>query len=191
MDSNGQTTVALTVNAPAWEDGLGEEPEPPEPLQALAERIVGAALERAAVTPWLMAGEVSLLLSDDREIRALNASYRDKDRATNVLSFPGLDVVDGVAKVERPPLPALGDIAMSHGRLIAEAAELGKAPIDHFAHLLVHGVLHLLGYDHEDDPRAEAMEGIEAEILKALGFAAPYGPTANVDHVSAELCAAP
>ncbi|NJO38796.1 MAG: rRNA maturation RNase YbeY [Rhizobiales bacterium] len=192
MDSDGPTTVALTVNAPAWEDGLGEEPEPPQPLQAVAARIVRATLEAAARTPWLKAGEVSVLLTDDREIRALNAAYRQRDRATNVLSFPGLDLADGASGVVRPPAAAmLGDIVMSHERLMAEADELAKAPLDHFAHLLVHGTLHLLGYDHEDDGRALVMEALEARILKTLGRAAPYTPASEVDAGPAAPSVAP
>ncbi|MEZ5931448.1 MAG: rRNA maturation RNase YbeY [Alphaproteobacteria bacterium] len=190
MDSDGPTTVALTVNAPAWEEGLGEDLDPPEPLDAAAERIVRAALAAAVVTPWLKAGEVSLLLTDDREIRALNAAYRNKDRATNVLSFPGLDLIDGKADVGRPPAAVLGDIVISHERLVAEAAELEKAPLDHFAHLLVHGTLHLLGYDHEDDGRAEVMEALEARVLKTLGFAAPYAPVAEAEDQPAALSVA-
>jgi probable rRNA maturation factor len=180
MDSDGPTAVALTVHAPAWEDGLGEDAEPPESLGALAARIVRATLAAAARTPWLAAGEVSLLLTDDREIRALNATYRHKDRATNVLAFPGLDLIDGWAEGDRPPAVVLGDVVMSHERLIAEAGELAKAPVDHFAHLLVHGTLHLIGYDHEDDGRADAMEALEAAILRKLGRAAPYLPGHDV-----------
>ena len=179
MDSDGSTTVVLTVASAAWREALGD----PEPL---ARRIVKATLAQAAGAPWLEAAEISLLLTDDREIRSLNAAYRSKDRATNVLSFPGLDLVDGAADIPPPPERALlGDIVISLDRLRAEAAAERKALRDHFAHLLVHGALHLLGYDHDDDVRAEVMEGLEASILETLGFAAPYAPASDaVDAVT-------
>lgn len=178
MDSDGPKTVALTVTASAWRDAI----DGLEPLDALAERIVRAALEASAAETWLKAGEVSLLLTDDDEVQALNAAYRQKDRATNVLSFPGLDLVNGKAATPQPAVPAvLGDVVMSIDRLLEEAGELSKAPIDHFAHLLVHGTLHLLGYDHEDDARAEMMEAVEGRVLEGLGFAAPYEPMTDVD----------
>lgn len=189
MDSDGSTTVVLTVSSAAWRAALGD-------LEPLAERIVGATLEQAAKARWLAAGEVSLLLTDDCEIRSLNATYRSKDRATNVLSFPGLDLVEGTAlqgnAAERaataspPPGPVLlGDVAISLDRLRAEAAAEEKALHDHFAHLLVHGTLHLLGYDHDDDAQAEIMERLEASILETLGFAAPYAPVSEADAVDA------
>lgn len=189
MDSDGPATVALTVTAPTWREVIDEPDEPPD---ALVERIVRTALESAVRDGWLKAGEVSLLLTDDRQIRRLNATYRNKDRATNVLSFPGLDLADG--KADSSPLPgvlALGDVVMSIDRLIVEAKALEKAPIDHFAHLLVHGTLHLLGYDHDDDSRAEVMEALEAEILSTLGFAAPYVPIVDADDARIALSTVP
>ena len=179
MDSDGSTTVVLTVASASWQEALGD-------LGPLAERIVAATLRQAAIAPWLEAAEVSLLLTDDQEIGALNATYRSKDKATNVLSFPGLDLIDGQADKRPPSGPALlGDIAISLDRLIAEAKTEGKAIHDHFAHLLVHGTLHLLGYDHDDDLRAETMEGLEASILDQLGFAAPYAFFSKADPVDA------
>jgi len=181
MDSDGPTTVALTVTAEAWRDAVGGL-DPAAALEAFAERTVSAVMDTATAASWLKAGEVSLLLTDDQEIRALNKAYRSHDRATNVLSFPGLDLREGHVDMAPPPGSAmLGDIVMSHECLIKEAAELEKAPIDHFAHLLVHGVLHLLGYDHDSDERAEVMEGLEAKILKTLGHAAPYAPVVEAD----------
>ncbi len=192
MDSDGPTTVALTVTAEAWRTAI-DELEPPDALQAFAERVVRAALGAGTAVPWLQTGEVSLLLTDDDEIRGLNNSYRAKDRATNVLSFPGLDLADGQTAMASPPGAAiLGDIVISHERLMAEADELGKAPIDHLAHLLVHGALHLLGYDLDDDRRAEVMETLEAEILRSLGCAAPYASVIELDAVEgAAMSAAP
>lgn len=179
MDIDGSSTVALTVASTLWQDRF-------EALEPLALRIVRATLDQAALEPWLKAGEVSLLLTDDPEIRALNATYRARDRATNVLSFPGLDLIDGQATMTPPPGPAvLGDVVMSFERLAKEALAQQKGLVDHFAHLLVHGTLHLLGYDHGDDARARVMEGLEATILKTLGFSAPYAAFAEADGVGA------
>lgn len=179
MDSDRPATVALTVSAADWRgviDGLDTS----EAIGMFAERIVRAVLGASTDVAWLKTGEVSLLLTDDREIRSLNSAYRGKDRATNVLSFPGLDLIDGQADMTpQQGQVMLGDIVMSVDRSMAEAGELEKAPVDHVAHLLVHGTLHLLGFDHDDDDRAETMERLEASILQTLGFAAPYGPISD------------
>ena len=188
MDSDGPNTVALTVSADAWLDLLDESDEPPDALALWVERVVRGTLDAATDVAWLKAGEVSMLLADDEEVQRLNAAYRQKDRATNVLSFPSLDLVDGITLDRCPPgMVALGDVVISHSRLMAEASELHKTPVDHFAHLLVHGTLHLLGYDHEVDDRAETMEALEAEILKTLDFAAPYESAVDAEGRSATL----
>lgn len=111
--------------------------------------------------------ELSIRIVGAREGRALNRQYRGKDYATNVLSFP----------VELPPgiaLPLLGDLVIAAPVVAREAREQGKRPRDHYAHLTVHGVLHLLGYDHQDDTGAERMEALETRILASLGIADPY-----------------
>jgi probable rRNA maturation factor len=113
------------------------------------------------------AAELAIRLVDSDEGRALNRDYRGKDYATNVLSFPA----------ELPPelkLPLLGDLAICAPVVVREAAEQGKRPRDHWAHLTVHGVLHLLGYDHIENRDAEAMEALETRILAGLGIADPY-----------------
>lgn len=115
--------------------------------------------------------EVSLLLTDDARIRVLNRTWRGKDKPTNVLSFPtGLDE----AADEGRPL-IIGDIVVARETLLSEAAAEGKTAESHLCHLLVHGFLHLLGYDHETDAEAEEMEALETEILAELGIADPYG----------------
>ena len=101
------------------------------------------------------------------EGRALNRDYRGRDYATNVLSFPA-ELPPGIA------LPLIGDLAICAPVVLREAAEQAKRPRDHWAHLTVHGVLHLLGYDHIDDGEAEAMETLETRILAGLGIADPY-----------------
>ena len=111
--------------------------------------------------------ELAIRIVGADEGRALNRDYRGKDYPTNVLSFPA----------ELPPglrLPLIGDLAICAPVVLREAAEQGKPARDHWAHLTVHGVLHLLGYDHVDDRDAEAMEALETRILASLGIAAPY-----------------
>ena len=111
--------------------------------------------------------ELSIRIVDANEGREFNRDYRGKDYATNVLSFP----------TELPPgvsLPLIGDLAICAPVVAREAAEQGKPPRHHWAHMTVHGVLHLLGYDHIVDAEAEAMEALETRILAKLGIANPY-----------------
>jgi probable rRNA maturation factor len=111
--------------------------------------------------------ELAIRIVGTREGRTLNRDYRNKDYATNVLSFP----------VELPPgvsLPLIGDLAICAPVVAREAAEQGKPASHHWAHMTVHGVLHLLGYDHIDDQEAEAMEALETRILGKLGISDPY-----------------
>ncbi len=115
--------------------------------------------------------DLAIRLVDQREGRALNQHYRGKDYATNVLSFPA-ELPDGLPKGIR--LPLLGDLVICAPVVAREAAEQGKPLNAHYAHLTVHGVLHLLGWDHEDDKEAEAMEQLEREILGELGLSDPY-----------------
>ena len=107
---------------------------------------------------------VTLLLTDDETSRELNARFRQQDRPTNVLSFPA----------PHNPERFLGDVALAYGVCAREAAEQGKPLAHHLQHLVAHGVLHLLGYDHEDDDEAEAMEGLERVVLAGLGVPDPY-----------------
>ena len=113
---------------------------------------------------------VAVALIDDRAMRKLNRTYRGKDKPTNVLSFPAGEVPDGKGKA-RP----LGDVAVALGTVKREAKAQGKTVGDHLTHLMVHAVLHLLGYDHESDPDADEMEALERKALATLGIADPYG----------------
>ncbi|MFV0279641.1 MAG: rRNA maturation RNase YbeY [Rhodoblastus sp.] len=110
--------------------------------------------------------EVSVLLCDDAEIRRLNAQWRGKDTATNVLSFP--------SSMQQPGVRHLGDIAVAYETLVREAKDEGKTFFDHLSHLIVHGYLHLLGYDHQADGEANEMEDMERAILAELGIGDPY-----------------
>ncbi len=115
--------------------------------------------------------EVSVRIVDAAEIHALNSDYRGKDKPTNVLSFPAGDVAGLPADM---PVP-LGDVVICASVVREEAAAQGKAITDHWAHMLVHGTLHLLGYDHETETEAAEMEALETRILSEHGVADPYG----------------
>lgn len=121
----------------------------------------------AAVIPFQEDAEVTVRLVDEPESHELNLTYRGKDKSTNVLSFP----------FEAPPgieLPLLGDLVICRQVVEQEAQEQGKPVEAHWAHMVVHGSLHLLGYDHIEDDEAEEMEALETEIMLALGYADPY-----------------
>ena len=149
----------VSVEGGAWPEGSA--------MEDLARRAMTAALAAAADRPDGPV-EISLLLTDDAGIRALNRQWRGKDAPTNVLSFPA---------PEHPDVPGprlLGDVALAHETVRREAEAEGKSFEDHVAHLLVHGALHLLGYDHELEAQAEIMEALEVKALAALGIADPY-----------------
>ena len=132
-----------------------------------AEACVRGALEAAARrVPG--DGEVSVLLSDDEMVRVLNRQWRGFDKPTNVLSFPATTPTSG----DVPPM--LGDIAIAYETLAREAAEEGKPVLHHLAHLVVHGYLHLMGYDHQSESEAEAMEALERDVLLGLRIPDPY-----------------
>ncbi len=120
--------------------------------------------------------EISVKLSDDAEIHGLNAAYRGKNQPTNVLSFPMMqpDLLETV-DIGDDGETLLGDIILAHETCAREAAERGISLADHTTHLIVHGTLHLLGYDHMDEAEAEAMEAMETRALASLGLADPYG----------------
>ena len=127
--------------------------------------VAEAVVQRAATAALgAVEGDLVVLLTDDAGVQELNARFRDKDRPTNVLSFPAAESA----------FPHLGDVVLAHASCAAEAEAQGKTLSDHLSHLVVHGVLHLLGRDHEDDAEAEEMEAEEREILAALGVADPY-----------------
>lgn len=161
--------VELNTEDPRWGD-----------LTALAERATTAALRHLGHDPVLL--EVSVLACDDARIRLLNAQFRGKDQPTNVLSWPAWDLgAESPGALPEPPEAgtmdepeSLGDLALAYETCQREAAEQGKAFDDHVTHLIVHSVLHLLGYDHECDPDALLMEETETAILATLGIADPY-----------------
>ncbi len=145
--------IDIEIEDEAW---VAAAPQAQDLVQAAA----AAALRRAE----LDGDAVTILLTDDDSVRDLNARFRGKDYATNVLSFPAPQNPEG----------HLGDIALAFGVCAREAAEQGKPLVHHLQHLVAHGVLHLLGYDHETDAEAEHMEGLERVILAGLGVPDPY-----------------
>ena len=146
--------IDVMIEDPAWETA---EPR----AAALAEIAAAATLEHERAAP----GDLAILLAGDARLAALNAAFRGKDAPTNVLSFPAAESAGG-----------LGDIALAFGVCAREAAEQGKSLGHHLQHLTAHGVLHLLGYDHESDGEADEMEAKERAILAGLGVADPYAP---------------
>jgi len=146
---------------------------------ALILRAAGAAFSHtphAALADNTIPVEISIKLTTDEEVQALNRDYRGKDKPTNVLSFPMIDPSVLSDAVEGDDIEfLLGDIVLAYGVCAREAQERGIAMEAHATHLLVHGTLHLLGYDHEtSDADADAMEGAERRALAALGIADPY-----------------
>lgn len=151
-------SVAIIVEDARWRAGFpGLRPQLRRAARLALKRAGGAA-----------DGTLTILLSDDAALRRLNADFRGKDRPTNVLSFPAA----------ANPENHLGDIAIAFGVTAREAGEAAKPFSDHATHLAVHGVLHLLGYDHETGAEAKVMEPLEVEILSALGIADPYAARA-------------
>jgi len=146
-------------------------------LDNLAERAFTAA---AGVVDIPAGFGLCVMGCDDTRIATLNADFREKPVPTNVLSWPTFDVFPGPDGVpEQPPEPSLmedslGDIALAYETCIREADEKGIAPESHVLHLVVHGCLHLLGYDHQDDRQAEVMEGLEITALASMGLQNPY-----------------
>ena len=144
--------IEVEIEDAAWTGALPD-------AAAIAERAAKAALGTAE-------GDLVILLTNDEVVHQLNARFRHKDRPTNVLSFPAAESA----------FPHLGDVVLAYGVCAAEAEGQGKSLADHLTHLVVHGLLHLLGRDHEDEAEAEAMEAEERAILASLAVSDPYAP---------------
>ncbi|QQP89387.1 rRNA maturation RNase YbeY [Skermanella sp. TT6] len=173
--------ISVGLEAGDWEDLVADA----EGRVEAAARAAFAAAEHPDVLRGAAAAEMSLVLADDAMVRTLNRDYRGKDKPTNVLSFALLDDAgdadDDLAS--HPGMPILiGDVILACETVRREAAEQGKPVEDHLTHLVIHGVLHLLGYDHETDPDADRMERLETSILAGMGIADPYaGPPPDPD----------
>ena len=116
--------------------------------------------------------EISIRLTDDKEMKTLNAKWRNIDHPTNVLSFPNWDASSEA--VYAGPAVLLGDVVLARQTVEAEADDANLPPVHHVKHLVVHGVLHLLGFDHETDQEADIMESLEVKVLSNIGVASPY-----------------
>lgn len=155
-------TLDIDMRCAAWQAAL--------PLLEAQAQFVWAYLK-------MPAAEVSLVLAEGDFLAALNAQYRDKKGATNVLSFPAQDFTDAATPEALAALPAprlMGDIILAHDVVLAEAAAQGKQEHHHMRHLLTHGLLHLMGHDHMESDEAARMEQLEIDILAAQGLANPY-----------------
>ncbi|WP_417688585.1 rRNA maturation RNase YbeY [Roseibium sp.] len=151
--------IDLSVEAGEWPDETT--------LYSLCQTAIAKAFDVGQLEA-VDGSEVSLVFTDDASIRELNAKWRDKDKATNVLSFPGSDPDEEVYG------PLLGDIVFAHETVAREADEMGIEFALHLSHLVVHGLLHLFDYDHQETDEAEAMEDLERRVLAALGIDDPY-----------------
>lgn len=162
--------IETLCEAPSWEEASLD-------FQSLFERL--SALVAEKLLPWCASEwHVSVLLTDDAGIRPLNAQYRGKDKATNVLSFGVFEVPVTQGAWDAHTFGGapffLGDIALAYETVTHEAADEAKSLQNHVAHLFVHGLLHLLGYDHETEDEAHVMESLESEILAGIDIPNPY-----------------
>ena len=154
----GRLDIDLAIMSNDWEGALPE---------------VASLAQRAARTAWAATGkgyavEVSVVLSDDANVKRLNSDYRGYDQATNILSFPMQERMEPDGPLH------LGDIILSYEMVSREAARDRKSMGSHLSHLVVHGLLHLLGHSHSDEAEALKMEGIELDVMLALGYPNPY-----------------
>jgi probable rRNA maturation factor len=161
--------MKLDIQISVEDEGWPDEPA----LAAMADKVLETAAEFLAKNeeqPFpKMPVEVSLVFTNDAEIKEINAEWRDQDKPTNVLSFPAFPLEPGGM-----PGPMLGDIVVARETVEREAVDLDKSFSDHLTHLLVHGFLHLFGYDHMEKDEAEEMEALETRILAVLGLSDPY-----------------
>ncbi|WP_454815685.1 rRNA maturation RNase YbeY [Labrys neptuniae] len=157
--SDAAITIEIAIESDLWQD--------PDAIEALITRAVVKSLDVAELA-HAPGAELSIVLTDDASIRAINAEWRGKDKPTNVLSFPQA-VGDAIETA-----PMLGDIIFAHETIAREAEETSTSFADHLSHLTVHGLLHLFGHDHLTDAEAEVMEALEVRILAELGIANPY-----------------
>jgi probable rRNA maturation factor len=166
MDKPARLDIQLGIEAGNW--------PAEDTLEALSSRILEQAAAHLAMhAKQPFAGEpieISLVFTDDENIRSINSEWRGQDKPTNVLSFPAFPLRPG-----GKPGPMLGDIILAEETLRREALDQGLAFDDHLTHLLVHGFLHLFGYDHMTNQEAAVMEGLEIRILAELGLDSPYG----------------
>lgn len=162
-----QPDMQVSLEDSRWESVLEES------IESVLEKYISAALNHVEVAENLPTDvEVSVVLTNDEEIQALNQQYRGKDKPTNVLSFPQEADLSDMRDLDTCVL--LGDIVLSIDTIQREAAQQQKLMHHHLAHLIIHSTLHLVGYDHESDEDADVMEALEIDILRQHAIANPY-----------------
>lgn len=167
--------VSLEIRSPEWDSKKDWEKSIKEIL----------TLSLKEVAPHLSTSEISIVLTNDKEIYEFNKAYRNKDKATNILSFPQQEPFffkkeQKNKKKQLPPL-LLGDLMISYETVNQEAIDQKKIFTDHLTHLLIHGMLHLLGYDHETEAEAQIMESLELKLLRKFSISDPYQEEASYD----------
>lgn len=171
--------IDIAIPCSRWDTAL-------EDAATLCRRAVSAALGEATDRFAALSCrpvEVSIVLSDDADIADLNQQFRGRDGATNVLSFPALSEEDLTSSSTDAPV-LLGDVILAFETVSAEAADQDKKLADHVTHLVIHGILHLLGYDHLDDAEAQVMERLEIQALAGLGVGDPYADAEDAPFVA-------
>ncbi len=163
-----RVSVAVTVLDPDWLRAVPAVEDLARRAAAAAMAVSGAAVRALAARD----AEISLVLADDATLRHYNKDYRGIDKPTNVLAFAAVDAPRALGAAEGPLL--LGDVLLARETLAREAGAQGKRPADHLCHLVVHGVLHLLGQDHQSEGETRVMERLEVAALGRLGVADPY-----------------
>jgi probable rRNA maturation factor len=166
-DPESSHNIVVIVDKPCWQ----------RPISQWEDLVVLAVFETLSLSKWHHAAEISILLTDDTAVQKLNKLYRGQDKATNVLSFPSLDFNE-LARYKKgkrnKTSVILGDVALAYETIERESKEQLKSFHDHLVHLVVHGVLHLLGFDHEKDEDAAIMESLEIKILSNMKIGNPY-----------------
>lgn len=177
--------IDILIDCDAWQSALAE-------VEAMAGESAEAVAEAVAL-PAGMAAELSIRFSDDAAVRTLNRDWRGIDKATNVLSFVAEtpeSIRAGRAGMEAPPL-WLGDLVLAYETVCREAEAQGKPLAHHLRHLLVHGLLHLFGFDHQEEQEAERMEAMERRVLARFGVPDPYAGEAGASASLNELAVKP
>lgn len=165
LEDNLKIDIDFEVQDNSWPD-----------LAALSLKISKIIFNKLGLDKLAQSFEFSIILTDDNSIRKINSQYRAKDAATNTLSFPAQDIIANKfddLQIHNGFL-SLGDVIFAYGVIENEAKRDGKTFQDHFTHLLIHGLLHLLGYDHQNEQEAQVMENLEIQILLSLNIKSPY-----------------
>ena len=165
LEDNLKIDIDFEVQDNSWPD-----------LKALPLKVSKIIFNKLGLDELTQHLEFSIILTDDESIRKINAQYRAKDAATNTLSFPAQDIIAN--KFDHLQIHngflSLGDVIFAYGVIENEAKRDGKTFLNHFTHLLIHGLLHLLGYDHQNEQEAQVMESLETQILLSLNIKSPY-----------------